>query len=58
MRWPPSSTFDAVAPHYAQWDDDHMMSRELWSAAGEQGLLGLAVPEEFGGMGMSDYASG
>jgi alkylation response protein AidB-like acyl-CoA dehydrogenase len=45
----------AVAPHYAQWDEDHMMSRELWSAAGEQGLLGLAVPEEFGGMGMSDY---
>jgi alkylation response protein AidB-like acyl-CoA dehydrogenase len=45
----------AVAPHYAQWDEDHMMSRELWSAAGEQGLLGLAVPEEFGGMGMSDF---
>ncbi len=45
----------AVAPHYAQWDQDHMMSRDLWSAAGEQGLLGLAVPEEFGGMGMSDY---
>src|SRR4051794_1299849 len=45
----------AVAPHYAQWDKDHMMSRDLWSAAGEQGLLGLAVPEEFGGMGMSDY---
>ncbi len=45
----------AVAPHYAQWDEDHMMSRELWTAAGEQGLLGLAVPEEFGGMGMVDY---
>ena len=45
----------AVAPHYAQWDEDHMMSRELWTAAGEQGLLGLAVPEEFGGMGMNDY---
>ena len=45
----------AVAPHYAQWDKDHMMSRDLWSAAGEQGLLGLAVPEEFGGMGMDDY---
>ena len=45
----------AVAPHYAQWDEDHMMSRELWTAAGEQGLLGLAVPEDFGGMGMSDY---
>ncbi|MFE4227158.1 acyl-CoA dehydrogenase family protein [Arthrobacter sp. NPDC056886] len=45
----------AIAPHYAQWDEEHMMSRDLWSAAGEQGLLGLAVPEEFGGMGMSDY---
>lgn len=45
----------AVAPHYAQWDRDHMMSRDLWTAAGEQGLLGLAVPEEFGGMGMNDY---
>ncbi|MCY0906288.1 acyl-CoA dehydrogenase family protein [Arthrobacter sp. H14-L1] len=44
-----------VAPHYAQWDADHMMSRQLWTAAGEQGLLGLAVPEDFGGMGMTDY---
>lgn len=45
----------AVAPHYAQWDQDHMMSRQLWTAAGEQGLLALAVPEEFGGLGMGDY---
>ena len=45
----------AVAPYYGQWDEDHMMSRELWTAAGEQGLLGLAVPEQFGGMGMTDY---
>ena len=45
----------AVAPHYARWDEDHMMSRELWTSAGEQGLLGLAVPEDFGGMGMTDY---
>lgn len=45
----------AVAPHYGQWDQDHIMPRDLWTAAGEQGLLGLAVPEEFGGMGMGDY---
>ncbi|MCW2754515.1 MAG: acyl-CoA dehydrogenase, partial [Marmoricola sp.] len=45
----------AIAPYYAQWDEEHMMSRDLWSAAGEQGLLGLSVPEEFGVMGMSDY---
>lgn len=44
-----------VAPGYADWDAAHIMPRELWSAAGEQGLLGLAVPEEFGGAGMPDY---
>lgn len=44
-----------IAPHYAQWDKDHMMSRDMWTAAGGQGLLGLAVPEDFGGMGMGDY---
>ncbi|MDK1328058.1 acyl-CoA dehydrogenase family protein [Arthrobacter sp. zg-Y1143] len=49
--------FDAreVAPGYADWDAAHMMPRRLWKAAGEQGLLGLAVPEEFGGAGMPDY---
>ncbi|MBD7994404.1 acyl-CoA dehydrogenase family protein [Arthrobacter sp. Sa2CUA1] len=44
-----------IAPDYAVWDADHMMPRRLWKAAGEQGLLGLAVPEEFGGAGMPDY---
>lgn len=27
------------------------MSRELWEKAGEQGLLGLMIPEEHGGIG-------
>ena len=44
-----------VAPGYAKWDAEHIMPRQLWTAAGEQGLLGLAVPEEFGGAGMPDY---
>ncbi|MBD8045316.1 acyl-CoA dehydrogenase family protein [Arthrobacter sp. Sa2BUA2] len=44
-----------IAPDYAVWDADHMMPRRMWKAAGEQGLLGLAVPEEFGGAGMPDY---
>ncbi|WFP16961.1 acyl-CoA dehydrogenase family protein [Citricoccus muralis] len=44
-----------VAPHYADWEKAHRMDRSLWTAAGEQGLLGLAVPEEFGGMGLNDY---
>lgn len=44
-----------VAPNYATWDQDHMMDRRVWTAAGEQGLLGLAVPEEYGGADMPDY---
>lgn len=35
-----------VAPHYQEWDHEHMMARTLWNAAGEQGHLHLAVPEE------------
>jgi alkylation response protein AidB-like acyl-CoA dehydrogenase len=44
-----------VAPHYAQWEKDGIVSRDAWLAAGRQGLLGLAVPEEYGGGGESDF---
>lgn len=29
--------------------------REVWLRAGEQGLLGLCIPEEYGGAGVADY---
>ncbi|WP_367132369.1 MULTISPECIES: acyl-CoA dehydrogenase family protein [Streptomyces] len=44
-----------VAPHYEQWERDGIVSREAWRAAGRQGLLGLAVPEEYGGGGSADF---
>lgn len=44
-----------VAPHYKEWDQNHMIDRSMWLAAAENGLLGLAVGEENGGMGLSDY---
>ncbi|WP_299534654.1 acyl-CoA dehydrogenase family protein [uncultured Streptomyces sp.] len=44
-----------VLPHYAQWEKDGIVSREAWLAAGRQGLLGLAVPEEYGGGGTEDF---
>ncbi|MDG4859766.1 acyl-CoA dehydrogenase family protein [Streptomyces sp. T-3] len=44
-----------VVPHYEQWEKDGIVSREAWLAAGRQGLLGLAVPEEFGGGGNTDF---
>ncbi|MFG2648852.1 acyl-CoA dehydrogenase family protein [Streptomyces sp. NPDC048436] len=44
-----------VLPHYEQWEQDGIVSRDAWLAAGRQGLLGLAVPEEFGGGGNTDF---
>ncbi|BDV29483.1 acyl-CoA dehydrogenase family protein [Microbacterium terricola] len=39
-----------------QWDADGEIDRETMLAAGESGLIGLSVPEEFGGAGMlQDY---
>ncbi len=44
-----------VLPHYEQWEKDGIVSRAAWLAAGRQGLLGLAVPEEYGGGGNADF---
>ncbi|MFG2717803.1 acyl-CoA dehydrogenase family protein [Streptomyces sp. NPDC048416] len=44
-----------VLPHYEQWEKDGIVSRQAWLAAGKQGLLGLAVPEEYGGGGQADF---
>ncbi|MET9378663.1 acyl-CoA dehydrogenase family protein [Streptomyces sp. NPDC003035] len=44
-----------VLPHYEQWEKDGIVAREAWRAAGRQGLLGLAVDEEYGGGGNADF---
>jgi alkylation response protein AidB-like acyl-CoA dehydrogenase len=44
-----------VVPHHAQWERDGIAPRSAWLAAGRQGLLGMGVPEEFGGAGMDDF---
>jgi alkylation response protein AidB-like acyl-CoA dehydrogenase len=44
-----------VVPHYARWEQDGVVPREVWRAAGRQGLLGPAVPEEYGGGGEPDF---
>jgi alkylation response protein AidB-like acyl-CoA dehydrogenase len=42
-----------IAPHAAQWDEDQHFPRELFSQMGELGLLGVLIPEEYGGAGLS-----
>lgn len=40
-----------VAPHYDQWEKDEIFPRELWNKLGENGLLCVDMPEEYGGFG-------
>jgi alkylation response protein AidB-like acyl-CoA dehydrogenase len=44
-----------VVPYYEQWEKDGIVYREMWLKAGQQGFLGLAVPEAYGGAGVSDF---
>jgi alkylation response protein AidB-like acyl-CoA dehydrogenase len=44
-----------VEPHHEQWERDGVVSRDVWRAAGRQGLLGIDVDERYGGGGEPDY---
>ncbi|MFE9857308.1 acyl-CoA dehydrogenase family protein [Streptomyces sp. NPDC005780] len=44
-----------VAPHHARWEKNGVVDREVWRSAGRQGLLGMAVGEEYGGGGTGDF---
>lgn len=45
-----------IVPYNEQWEKDGIVSRELWLKAGQQGFLGLNVPEEYGGAGVEDFS--
>lgn len=40
-----------IAPHALQWEEQEAFPRELFSEAGRAGILGAAIPEEYGGGG-------
>jgi long-chain-acyl-CoA dehydrogenase len=44
-----------VTPHIEAWEEQGDIPREVWHRAGEQDLVGISVPEEFGGAGVTDY---
>lgn len=41
-----------IAPHYAQWEKDSWMPREIWNKLGENGLLAVDQDEQYGGAGV------
>ncbi len=44
-----------VKPFHAQWEKDGIVDRAIWVEAGKQGLLGMDVPEQYGGGGVKDF---
>jgi alkylation response protein AidB-like acyl-CoA dehydrogenase len=44
-----------VTPHLSAWDAKGVVPRELFTTAGAAGFLGMAIPEELGGGGVSDF---
>ena len=47
---------ERVKPMAQEIDQKNEFPAELWQEMGELGLLGITVPEEFGGAGMSYLA--
>ncbi|MER7363901.1 acyl-CoA dehydrogenase family protein [Nonomuraea wenchangensis] len=44
-----------VVPHHARWEKEGIVPREVWKQAGELGMFGFSVPEEYGGAGVKDF---
>jgi len=42
-----------VLPHYRVWDESQEFPRHIFEKLGEMGLMGMLIPEEYGGAGMS-----
>lgn len=44
-----------LAPRAEELLEARTIPRDIWKAAGDQGLLSLDIPEEYGGAGANDY---
>jgi alkylation response protein AidB-like acyl-CoA dehydrogenase len=45
-----------IVPHAAEWDREHRFPDELFPKLAELGLMGVCIPEEYGGAG-ADFVS-
>ncbi|MBD0282873.1 MAG: acyl-CoA dehydrogenase family protein [Thermoleophilaceae bacterium] len=47
---------ERIAPNAGRWDREHRFPRELYDEMGELGLMGVCVPEAYGGAGADYFA--
>jgi len=47
---------DQIEPNAAQWDREHHFPRDVFGRLAELGLMGVCIPEEYGGAG-ADFLS-
>lgn len=40
-----------VIPYAEQWEQDHIVPKEIWNKIGQQGFLSTSVAKEYGGLG-------
>lgn len=45
-----------IAPNITDWDRNHIFPRALYTKLNDAGIMGIIVPEEYGGVG-ADYVS-
>src|SRR5262249_55357042 len=45
-----------IEPHATEWDREHRFPRDLYGRLAELGLMGVCIPEEYGGAG-ADFLS-
>ena len=44
-----------IAPYHAQWEKEGQVDKQIWRLAGQNGFLGMDVPEQYGGLGVKDF---
>ncbi|MFJ8262830.1 acyl-CoA dehydrogenase family protein [Rummeliibacillus sp. NPDC094406] len=40
-----------IVDHYSKWEEDGIIPKELWRKLGDEGLLCVDIPEQYGGLG-------
>src|SRR6266700_6201094 len=44
-----------VTPNNQRWEQERIIDRQAWLAAGKQSIIGLLIPERFGGAETGDF---